>query len=61
MSIHIVMHSIISLSFFLTQEIISYAFKHNSKILEVKEITRIAEEESLKRLMEKSSEDKSFQ
>jgi len=36
--------------------------KHNSKILEVKEITRIAEEESLKRLMEKSSsEDKSFQ
>ena len=31
------------------------------KILEVKEITRIAEEESLKRLMQKSGEDKSFQ
>ena len=35
--------------------------KYNSKILEVKEITRIAEEESLKRLMEKTSDDKSFQ
>ena len=51
--------SLLSLSFFSNK--ISYAPKHDSKILEVKEITRIAEEESLKRLMEKSSEDKSFQ